>query len=53
MKEAIEERAMGLVPDMRSEDALAALARNGTEIISVVLPEMQARKHYQRQAFYH
>gem|GEM_PF-4546694 len=31
---------MGLVPDMQSKNALAALARNGTEILSAVLPEM-------------
>lgn len=53
MKEAIEEKKMGLVPDLRRKNAAAALARNGTEIIPTVLPEMQARKHYQRQAFYH
>ena len=52
MKEVIEKK-VGLVPDMQSKDALAALARNGIEIISAVLPEMQVRKHYQRQAFYH
>ena len=35
---------MGLVPGMRSKDALAALARNRTESISAVLPEMMCPK---------
>ena len=33
MKEVIEKK-VGLVPDMQSKDALAALARNVTESIS-------------------
>ena len=43
---------MALVPDMQRQNALAALARNGTEGISVILPEMQTGEYHQRQAFY-
>lgn len=43
---------MGLVPEVRSKDAFAAIARNGAEIISVVLPEVQERNRYQCQTFY-
>ena len=44
---------MGPVPDMQSENALAAPSRNGTESLSAVLPEVQTREHHQCQAFYH
>ena len=46
-------KAMGIVPGMRSENTLAALAGNRTDSISAVLPQMQARKHHQCQTLYH
>lgn len=47
MKEPAEKK-VGLVPDMRSKNPPAALARNRAESISSVLSEMQERVHNKR-----
>jgi len=44
---------MGLMPLVRCQDTLANLSGNGIKGFSPVLPEVQAREHYQRQKFYH
>ena len=44
---------MGFVPAVRSQDAAADFPGDGAESVSAVLPQMQARDHYQCKTFYY
>ena len=52
MMKAHKEKAMGLMPLVRLENAAANISGNRVERLPFVLPKVQTRKHHQRKEFH-
>ena len=46
-------KAMGFMPMVRMQNTLAAITENGIEVLSAVLPQVQAGMGHQREKFHH